>query len=259
MIPLIKRMLRDRSRSVAIWSLAIGIAGGFYMLVWPSVEGAIGEAIDAYPEGLKEAFGISSLSTVEEYLNAEMFSLILPIALGIFAAREIANSVNGAQERGFLDVLLAQPISRRDVLAAALATVAIELAVILTVGWLLTLLGGLIVGADFSVGMVGAGYANVWPLAMLTGGIGVLVTGVAQRAGAVSGIAVGLLVAMYIADLVGRLADSLDAIRWVSVFKYYGSAAIDGIDILAFVGVTAVALLLGWFGSLLFQRRDIAG
>src|SRR5690606_23034374 len=119
--------------------------------------------------------------------------------------------------------------------------------------------GGWVAGADFSAGLIAAGYANVWPLAMLIAGIAVLVTGLAQRAGAVSGIAAGLLVAMYIMDLIGRLADSLEAIRRVSVFKYYGSAAIDGIDVLAFAGVTAAALLLGWIGSLLFQRRDISG
>lgn len=259
MIVFISRILRDRMRSVLIWSAAVGLSGAFFMLVWPSVDGTIGEAIESYPESLKQAFGITSLTNVEEYLNAEMFSLILPLALGIFAAREIGNSVNGAQERGYLDVLLSHPISRRDVLAAALLAVAVELAVILGVGWALTLLGGWIAGADFSAGLIAAGYANVWPLAMLIAGIAVLVTGLAQRAGAVSGIAAGLLVAMYIMDLIGRLADSLEAIRRVSIFKYYGSAAIDGIDVLAFAGVTAAALLLGWFGSLLFQRRDISG
>ncbi len=259
MIPLTIRTLRDRSRSVLIWSLAVGLSGAFFMLVWPSVDDSIGGALDAYPEGLKEAFGIVSLASVEEYLNAEMFSLILPLALGIFAAREIAGSVNGAQEHGHLDVLLAHPISRRDVLAAALLAVAIELATIVAAAWLLTVLGGWIAAADFSAAKVAAGYANVWPLALLTAGTAVLVTGFAQRAGEVSGIASGLLVAMYLVDLVGRLADSLDAIRYVSAFRYYGAASIDGIDPLAFAGLTAFSLLLGWLGSLLFQRRDIAG
>ncbi|MEX1142297.1 MAG: hypothetical protein WD993_09820 [Thermoleophilaceae bacterium] len=64
---------------------------------------------------------------------------------------------------------------------------------------------------------------------------------------------------MYVLDLVGRLEPSLDAVRYASVFRYYGSAVEDGIDPLAFAGVSAVAVALAAVGALLFDRRDIAG
>jgi hypothetical protein len=40
----------------------------------------------------------------------------------------------------------------------------------------------------------------------------------------------------------------------VSVFRYYGNAIEDGIDPLAFLGVTAAAVALAW----LFERSDLA-
>ena len=46
---------------------------------------------------------------------------------------------------------------------------------------------------------------------------------------------------MYVIDLIGRLDPGLSGVRYVSVFKYYGNAIEDGIDPLAFCGVTAVA------------------
>ena len=58
-------------------------------------------------------------------------------------------------------------------------------------------------------------------------------------------------------DLVGRLDPSLDWIRYVSVFRYYGSAIQNGIDSLAFAGVVIAATLLAGAGSLLFERRDL--
>ena len=55
--------------------------------LWPSIEDSIGEPIEGYPEGLKKAFNIEGLDRVEAYLDAEMFSLIVPLALAFFAVR----------------------------------------------------------------------------------------------------------------------------------------------------------------------------
>jgi len=67
-----------------------------------------------------------------------------------------------------------------------------------------------------------------------------------------------VLVAMYVADLIGRLDAGLDWLRYGSVFRYYGRAIEDGIDPLAFLGVTAVAVACAGLGALLFERRDLA-
>ena len=63
---------------------------------------------------------------------------------------------------------------------------------------------------------------------------------------------------MYMTDLVGRLDTGLDWIRYASVFRYYGRAIEDGIDPVAFIGVTLVAISLAALGALLFERRDIS-
>ena len=63
---------------------------------------------------------------------------------------------------------------------------------------------------------------------------------------------------MYVIDLIGRLDPDLSWIRYASVFKYYGNAIEDGIDPLAFIGVTAAAVALAALGAWLFDRRDLA-
>jgi len=74
----------------------------------------------------------------------------------------------------------------------------------------------------------------------------------------VTGSVAGVLVAMYVIDLVGRLDPSLDWIRYASVFRYYGRAVENGIDPIAFAGVTLAALLIAAVGGSLFDRRDLA-
>jgi ABC-2 type transport system permease protein len=250
--------LSDRRRSLLAWGVPLGLWSAFIVLIFPSVEGALSKAIKNYPPALKEAFGIGELTNVEQYLHAEMLSLIVPLALGYLAVRAVASGLSGAAESGRLDVLLSAPVSRSRLAAASFAATAVELAIVLVLTVILTGLGSLVSGADLSLGSALAGYANVWPLALVFAGLGVIATGFSLRTNIVTGAVAGVLVTMYVVDLVGRLDPDLSGIRYGSVFKYYGNAIEDGIDPVAFVGVTAAAIALAALGALLFERRDLS-
>lgn len=257
LVALVGAHLSDRRRSVIAWGLPLGLMSAFIVAIFPSVEDALSEVTQNYPTGLKEAFGIGELSNVEQYLQAEMLSLIVPLALGYLAVRAISSGLSGAAETGRLDVLLSAPVSRSRVVAAGLIATAIELAAVLALTGFLTVVGSLFSGAGLSLGPAVAGFANVWPLALVFAGLGVVATGWSLRTSVVTGSVAGVLVAMYLIDLIGRLDPDFSGIRYVSVFKYYGNAIEDGIDPLAFVGVTAAAVVLTAVGAWLFERRDV--
>jgi beta-exotoxin I transport system permease protein len=251
--------LSDRRRSLLAWGTPLGLWSAFIVVIFPSVEAALSKAVQNYPEALKEAFGISQLTSVEQYLQAEMLSLIVPLALGYLAVRAIASGLSGAAESGRLDVLLSAPVSRARLIAAGFAATAVELAVVLVLTVILTCLGSLAAGAHLSFSSALSGYANVWPLALLFAGFGAIAVGFSLRTSVVTGAVAGVLVSMYVIDLIGRLDPDLSGIRYVSVFRYYGNAIEDGIDPLAFAGVTAAAIALAALGAWLFERRDLAG
>ena len=255
---LVATHLFDRRRSVIAWGLPLGLMSAFVVAIFPSVQDALTKAIRDYPSGLKEAFGISQISSVEQYLHAEMLSLIIPLALGYLAVRAVASGLSGAAETGRLDVLLSAPVSRRRLVAAGFIATAIELAAVLLLTGLLTGLGSAISGAGLAVGPAAAGFANVWPLALVFAGLGIVATGWSLRTSVVTGAVAGVLVTMYVIDLIGRLDPDLSGIRYLSVFKYYGNAIEDGIEPLAFAGVTLAACLLAALGAWLFERRDLA-
>jgi len=255
---LVATHLFDRRRSVWAWGIPLGLMSAFIVAIFPSVETSISKAVEGYPQGLKEAFGIGELSNVEQYLHAEMLSLIVPLALGYLAVRAVASGLTGAAETGRLDVLLSAPVSRIRLVAADFLATAVELALVLLVTGLLTGIGSILAGAGLAAGPATAGFANVWPLALLFAGLGIVAAGFSLRTSVVTGSVAGVLVAMYVLDLVGRLDPDLSGVRYLSVFKYYGNAIEQGIDPLAFAGVTAVACLLAALGAWLFERRDLA-
>lgn len=250
--------LSDRRRSLLAWGVPLGLWSAFIVLIFPSVEDALSKATRDYPPALKEAFGIGELTNVEQYLHAEMLSLIVPLAIGYLAVRAVASGLSGAAESGRLDILLSAPVSRSRLAAASFAATAVELAIVLALTVALTGLGSLVSGADLSLGSALAGYANVWPLALVFAALGMIATGFSLRTSVVTGSVAGVLVTMYVIDLVGRLDPDLSGIRYASVFRYYGNAIEDGIDPIAFLGISAAAVALAALGAWLFDRRDLA-
>ncbi len=253
----VRRGLRDRARAVSTWGLSIGAYGAFMAAIYPAIQSSIEKVIKSYPAGLKQAFGAESMNTVEGYLHAELFSLIVPLALGYFAIRAIAAATVGAEERGQLDTVLSWPLSRTVLLAGSYLVVALATLAIMMLTALLTFLGGAIAGTHISLGLVCAGVLGVWALTLFFAGVAALAAGAAHSPRAVNGIALGTLVAMYAIDLAGRLADGLAPIRWVSAFRYYGAPLRDGLDPASFVGLAAAGAMLVIAGAFLLERRDI--
>jgi ABC-2 type transport system permease protein len=255
---LISSHLSDRRRSLLAWGVPLGLMSAFIVAIFPSVEDSIAKVVDKYPAGLKEAFGIGQLSNVEQYLHAEMLSLIVPLALGYLAVRAVGSGLAGAAESGRLDVLLSAPVSRHRLCAAGFLATAIELAVVLAISYLLTMLGSVLAGAGLAAGPAAAGFASVWPLALLFAGLGIVACAWSLRTSVVTGAVAGVLVGMYAADLIGKLDPSFDWLRYASVFKYYGNAIEDGIEPVVFLGVTAAAVISAALGAWLFERRDLS-
>ena len=253
----VRRGLRDHRRAPLAWGLPLGAMCALIVGIYPSIEDSLNELTENYPEGLKQAFGIEQLDSVEAYLDAEMFSLIVPLTLAFFAVRSISREISVAEERGYLDTTLAAPLSRRVLVAGSFAVTALASAAVLATAFALTMIAAVAAGAGLSLGKLAAGVANVWPLAVFSAGLTVLAAGFLHRSAPVTAIAAGTLVGMYVVDLAGKLADAAEPFRWVTVFKYYGSGLTEGIDLAAFLGLTLCGAVLAFLGSLLFERRDV--
>ena len=125
--------------------------------IYPSIEDSLTEITKNYPEGLKQAFGIERLDTVEAYLDAEMFSLIVPLTMAFFAVRSISREISVAEERGHLDTTLAAPLSRRVLVAGSFAVTALSSAGVLAVVFALTMLVGIAADTGISLGQAPRG------------------------------------------------------------------------------------------------------
>ena len=253
----VARGARDLRRAPLTWGGGLGALSALMALVWPSIEGSVDELMKSYPPELKAAFGIERLDTVEKYIDAEMLSLIVPLAVAFFGIRCMTGAISGAEDRGRLDSLLALPLSRRVLVAGWFAVTGLATAGVLAVIWAVTWAVGALAGTGISARTLAAGVVNVWPLAMAFTGLAAAAAGALHRPGVVTALATGTLVAVYVMDVAGRVAGGLEPLRAVSAFRYYGSAIQDGVDVSHMVALTAAGVLLAAVGAVLFERRDV--
>jgi ABC-2 type transport system permease protein len=255
----VRRGLRDSRSAPLTWGGSLGLMSALIAALYPSIQRGLSDAIRSYPSGLKEAFGIGQLDTLEAYLHAEMFSIIVPVAVAVFAIRCASAPIAAAEERGYLATVLSAPLSRRALTAGTFATTALATPAVLVVCGALTLAAAVVSGQDLSVAHLAAALVGVWALALFFAGVAILAAGCSHRAAPVTAVSVGVLVVMYLLDVVGKLADSLGWLRSLSAFRYYGEPLLDGLSAGRAAGLVLAGALLAALGALQFERRDVFG
>ena len=250
---------RLQARGVLIWGAALGLYSAALVASYTTFSGnaeQMNQLLDAYPKGMLEAFGITDLADVENYMNSQVF-LLAPLALAFFPILAAAGTIAGAEERGTIDVLLGNPIPRWQLVVGSFASIALSLLAILAIMGALTGITAAIMDVDLAAKSAAAAVLNMWPLCLLFGAAAMLCSAVFHRRALAIAIPAAALFAMYLLNTLGGVSEDLEDLQFLSAFYYHGSAIEDGIDWTNFAGLTLAALALVILAVLAFRRRDI--
>jgi beta-exotoxin I transport system permease protein len=184
------------------------------------------------------------------------------ILLSIFAIGFTTSAVAGERQRGTLEVLLARPLSRRQVYVTLLVAVLLFIGLVLAAASIGTLVGSAIVGV---LGELATDRLPVlWLNGMLLWGsiaaIGLAASVSFDRLTPALGITMAIVVVSYFLDILGSLWPDAAGLQPYSVFHYLtardilnGVVSGGGFALLAVVGAVAIAAAL-----VIFPRRDLA-
>jgi ABC-2 type transport system permease protein len=254
------KSLRDQRWALVGWGLGIAVLVVIEAAVWPTFSDMpdLNQLLEGYPKAMRELFNVNAMSTATGFMNAELFTLMLPVLFIIFGITRGARLIAGEEENGSLEAVLVTPVTTGTLVlqkAAALAAALVVLGVVLTLVMLVS-------SAAFDVG-IGVADTLTGALAMVLLGLefGCLalavgaVTGRRALALAISGVAA---VSGYVLYGLGLLVDSWE--RW-QPFSPFHQALKDGPlgaappGSLGWVGLGTVMVLMAAIP--LFDRRDI--
>ena len=196
--------------------------------------------------------GDASLST--GLLSAMFF--FLPLFLMAFAVTQV-NGWSADEQDGRLDLVLAAPQPRLQVLFGRFAALATATIVISLITLLATAAAAAYAGVNLDLGNLAAATLGMAPLGLLVAGIGYMAAGWLRTA-ADTGLLSFLLAAWFFVSFIGPELKLPEATLRLSAFYYYGTPLLHGVQVTSVVGVIAVAALALGVGALRFARKDIA-
>lgn len=258
------KTLYEHRRGLLWW--AIGLFGYAAMIIgfYPAMDQMpdINQMLEMLPRELMAMFvgDLVEMTSPVGYLNSQIFFLMGPLLLIIFAVGQGSAALAGEEERGTLDLLLANPISRTRALLEKLAAL-----VVMTLGVAAALWAGLALGAPLVKMVIAPGRLAEATLgnALLALVFGVLAlalgAGTGNR-GLSLGMTSALAVVTYLINALSAAIKDLEPYRVLSPF-YYATGAdalangLNGGHVAVLVGLIGVFAVAGWA---LFQRRDLA-
>jgi ABC-2 type transport system permease protein len=256
----------SRRRSLAWW-----VGGSFVYLLFlgsafPTLQSNAADfekMLDNYPEALRAMFNIVegvSLSSGPGFLHMELYSLVLPLLLIIFAVGFGARAVAGEEEDGTLDLILAGPISRLRLLTHQFAAMTVLTFLIGLVNCLSILLAGAAFGMGLSPAKLAAATFGVVLIALVFGSLALAVGAISGKRGVAVAVASAAALAAYLIFSLADLVTWLGTLQKASPWYYYAASTplLKGIE-WAHAGVlAAIAVALPVAGGVVLDRRDLA-
>lgn len=256
----VKTSSESRTMMVIAASVLLYVA----LIVGPmfnAMSDALVQLSDVIPEGLKAMIGFVDLGRPEGFLTSEIFSITLPATLIVVAAMLGGRALAGEEEDRTMDLLLANPVTRRRVVAEKAAAIAIVMVVLGLANGLGTWLGSLIGG-------LGVSAVNIFALSLLGSMLGLffgylslaISAGTGRRRAAAYGTAGVAFVSFFANSFLPVSANWAEWAR-LSPFYYYisGDPLVAGVEwshavVLAALAAVALAAAIPLFG-----RRDVRG
>jgi ABC-2 type transport system permease protein len=240
------------------FGVALALMAAVDVFIWPAYKDQL--ALFELPPALEAFLGTDlNIATPAGFLNAEYFSWIIVLPL-VFAVIQGTGAIAGEEGSGTLDLLLAQPVSRRHFVVEKVGAFVLAAAAMYAVGSL---------GFVVSVPWIDLGSVTLWDTLVATAnmifvtfffyGFALWLGAVAPSRGYASGAAIALMTAAYFTDTIAAGIDALSWLRYASPFYYYGRGLplIEGINWWHAGLLTAVGALFVVLAIHTFDRRDV--
>jgi len=259
------KSLRDARVGFAWWSLGLAGLVALLVSVFPTVHDnpSLNKLVDDYPEALTAflAFGGQvDYTSAAGYLGSELFSFMVPLLLMIAVIGAGAGAIAGEEERGTLELLLANPMSRRRLVLEKAAAVAAEVVALGVVLLLALWVGARAVGMDISFGHLAAATTGAVLLASVYGALAFLLGAATGRRSLAIGVTAAAAVAAYLVNGLAPLVDALDVPRKVSPFYHYTASdpLRHGLEVSHSLVLVLVAAAFTLIAQEAFARRDVS-
>ena len=169
------KTMRDSRRSLLWWGIGLSAYTTIELLFYPSFRSFPGmeELVRQLPKELMALFAgdLASFFSPEGFLRAELFFLFVPLLFIVFTTAFGSGAIAREEARGTLDLLLAHPIARWQVVLQKFGAMALATLALGGIFWLALAVTSVAVGMEISPWRLAQATLSVILLALAFGSI----------------------------------------------------------------------------------------
>ncbi len=254
--------MRIRALAIVGWGLGLSLLPAMYVGIYPEFSAKMAGLQELMELPIYQAMGMS-MATFEAYLASTVTNMV-PLILAIYAILNGTSTLAGEEEDGRLELLLALPIPRWQILTVKAAALCLALFLILAICSASAAITLQVIKAEVHTAVTPAdiyfALLASWPLVTSFAMISVFLGAFAPRRRIASLTATLLVVVSYFGANLAAMNTSIASLQKLFLFHYFDATArgvTDGQsvgDSLLLIAVTLVTFGLALF---FFQRRDI--
>jgi ABC-2 type transport system permease protein len=260
------KTLRDQRRSLLFWGIGLIALAVIMSLFYPTISQmeSVSNYLEELPEKWREMFGAQAdafdYTTPIGYFSTELYSFMVPLLFMIFGIGFGAGTIAGDEEKGTLDFLIANPVTRQRVVAEKFGVMVVTMLILAFIFWAGLAICIAALNIDLNLLKLAEATIGALMLALVFASLSLLLGCLKGNRGMSIGISCGLAVLTYLLNTLGSIVDWLKDYRFLSPFYHYmePNTLKNGLDPVHIL-VLLVLVLIFFVASIpAFTRRDIA-
>lgn len=225
-MPVLRHTVFRLRWQILSYGVGIGLYTALIVSLFPMLRDTFAEI--ELPEGYLAFFGQEELdlSSPRGFFSTELMSWV-PLIAAIYAVVASTGLLAGDEQSGALDLMLAQPLSRRRLFLERTGGLVVGAVLIAAAGTAGFLIPALFVDLDdLTAFELARAMFNLVPLMLACAGLGLLVAAVSPSRGLAGGLVAAETVVVWIMNSLSNLNDSLEPLHFLSPFYYADSSVV---------------------------------
>lgn len=252
-------------KSLILWTSIVSGMAALMLLLYPAFKDAFAqleELLSIYPEEFLEAFGMGEggldMSDFYGWFGVEGY-LFVNLIGGSYAAILGGSILSKEEDDKTIEFLLSKPISRDHILFGKAIVVALNLLLLNTIVAMVLLIAFTIYGDLNVIVWLLFSYAP-FILQMIFASLSFLISVFITKSRKVLSIALGIVIGMYVIDLISKLTEEFEYLKYVTPYEYINAVTIVNDEMIKPLYLFISACIIGisfaaaWF---FYRRKDI--
>ncbi|AEX85757.1 hypothetical protein Marpi_1354 [Marinitoga piezophila KA3] len=263
---IIKKEIHSTLKSLIIWAIVLI---SFAWMIAPFIDYVLNDSqslkefINMMPKFMLKAFtdNIDSLFTPQGFFNVKIM-MMAEIFTAIFSIMTAASIFAHEFEKKTIEYILIKPINRKQLYQKKVYALFLIYLIFAMIFWIsILILFKIYVHYPYDVKILSSFALYLFVTEVFFGSITAMLSVIYQRNFMPISITMGIFVFMLIGDMLGNVMESINWIRYFSIFKYISSnstVATGKIYLFNSLIIIIISIGLIFTGQYIFEKKDIS-